>query len=319
MSDEDPPVPAPSAPPSARALHELGALASQPPTPDRTAAAWRLVMSVVGNPDAHAVLDFARENDLVLPCEQPDRTAANLTWTNPLDGSEMVWVSPGRFVFGTEGKTAEAAGFSLGRWPVTNEQFARFLAATKYAPSPTHPDNQFFLSHWSHGKPPRGQEKHPVTRVSLLDALAYCRWAGATLPTEWLWEKAARGTDGRTYPWGDAPPGKGLVHLGKSTTCPVGNYSRVRSPYGCEELVGNVSEWCLPTADGAAIGAFPHPYPDIPLPTAGQPVQAVVRGACFLRTSAASAKASHRRRLSVTRRNQWTGFRTAVLLPVRPA
>ena len=86
---------------------------------------------------------------------------------------------------------------------ITNAQFANFLAATGYTPHQEHPDNELFLQHWGEEGPPRGLEQHPVVWVSYLDAVAYCQWAGLTLPTEWLWEKAARGPDGRPYPWGD--------------------------------------------------------------------------------------------------------------------
>jgi serine/threonine-protein kinase len=317
--DDDEDTPKSSAPlPSAKALHELGELTKQKSGQAHTAAAWRLVTGVAPNPDAHAVLDFACESELVRHCEQTDATAANLTWTNPLDGSEMVWIPPGKFLYGPQRKEAEAAGFSLGRFPVTNDQFARFLAETRYAPPDEHPDNELFLSHWSGGKIPKGTGRHPITWVSLFDALAYCRWAGGTLPTEWLWEKAARGTDGRTYPWGEAYIERSLAHIGARTTCEVGKFGHVRSPYGCEEMIGNVSEWCLPTQDGLTVGAFPHPYPTIPFPTDNKPVQTVVRGACFLRSGGGAAKASHRRNLSVARRNQWVGFRLAVLLPVCP-
>jgi formylglycine-generating enzyme required for sulfatase activity len=317
--DDDTPAPAKTtALPSAPALHELTLLAKQKPSAKRNASAWAIVAGVMGNPDAHAVLDFARENELALPCEQTDGSA-NLTWTNPIDGSEMVWIPPGTFVYGSAGKTAEAAGFSLGRFPVTNAQYARFLAETGYLQSEEHPESDLLLSHWPGDAPSKTQTDHPVTWVSLFDALAYCKWAGGTLPTEWLWEKAARGADGRLYPWGDSPPTPKLAQIAARATCEVGKFSQVRSPYGCEELVGNVSEWTLPTEDGAAVGAFPNPYPEIAFPTDGERVQACVRGACFLRVAAAGARAGHRRMLSVARRNQWVGFRLAVLLPVRPA
>lgn len=317
MDDDDdtPAPPNPAPPPSAKALHELTQLAKQQPGPERSLAAWRVVTGVAGNPDVHAVLDFARENELVLPCEQADG-AVNLTWTNPIDGSEMVWIPPGPFVYGSDDTPAESAGFSLGRWPVTNEQFGKFLASREYVFPPGH-SAEGFLAHWTGQKMPKGKERHPVTWVSLFDALAYCRWAGGTLPTEWLWEKAARGPDGRPYPWGDAAPTKQLAQLDASGTCEVGKFSRVRSPYGCEDLVGNVSEWCLPS-EGEP-GSLPLPYPTVEMPTADDPVEAVVRGACYLRSSLATARAYHSRNLSVTRRNQWVGFRLTVLLPVRPA
>jgi formylglycine-generating enzyme required for sulfatase activity len=319
--DDDTPTPAKNEPlPSAQALHALTLLAKEKPGAKRSAAAWAVVTGAAGNPDAHAVLDFACENELVKPCESGG-DESNLTWTNPIDGSEMVWIPQGKFVYGTEGKVAVAAGFSLGRWPVTNGQFAKFVAESKYQPDFDHPENEYFLSHWRPKGVPKGQEQHPVTRVSLFDAIAYCKWAGGTLPTEWLWEKAARGTDGRQFPWGDTPPSRAnkLAQLLSRATCEVGQFSKVRSPYGCEEMVGNVSEWTMPTDAKAAVGAFPVSDPKLPFPTDRKLVQACVRGACFLRSASATAKASHRRMLSVARRNQWVGFRLAVLLPVRPA
>jgi len=309
--------------PSAKALLELGGLLGQPAGAKRARRAWQVVTAASGNPDFHAVLDFAMENELVAACEPADRTAANVRWTNPTDGSEMVWVPGGKFLYGKDNTEAECAGFSLGRWPVTNEQFRRFLDETGYEPPENHPDADQFLRHWRQGKIPKGLERHPVVYVSLFDALAYCKWAGLTLPTEWLWEKAARGTDGRTYPWGDGAPTDGrvkLAHVGAKGTCEVGKYSKVRSPYGCEDLVGNVSEWCYPVPEDSPPGLFPPPWPELKMPDPdGEPVLGVLRGACYLRAGAAAGKSTYRRRLSITRRNQWAGFRVAALLPCRPA
>ncbi|QJX00436.1 formylglycine-generating enzyme family protein [Frigoriglobus tundricola] len=315
--------------PSAKVIVALEALTKQPADSARAAAAWRLVTGAAANPDFHAVLDYAREHDLVLPCEQTDAAAANLTWTNPIDGSEMVWIPPGPFVYGTHGATGECAGFSLGRWPVTNEQFAKHNREAAYQPPTRHASNEQFLSHWgafsrdwAYLSEPDEIRNHPVTYVSLFDALAYCLWAGMTLPTEWMWEKAARGTDGRPYPWGEGGYGsEKLAHVGKTGTCEVGKFAHVRSPYGCEELIGNVSEWCFPMPPKSGVGAFPPPTANFgPIPEANGPaVYAVVRGACFLRESVTAMRASHRRNLAVTRRNQWVGFRPACLLPVRPA
>ncbi len=307
--------------PSAKVIVALDALTKTKADTARAAEAWRLVTGAAANPDFHAVLDFARDHELVLPCEQTDPTAPNLTWSNPIDGSEMVWIPSGTFIYGTQGKTAECAGFSLARWPVTNEQFARYVDAVGYYPNDSYSDSGILLSHWqATGPPPKGKENHPVTFVSLFDALAYCKWAGMTLPTEWLWEKAARGSDGRPYPWGESSyDNNKLAHIGKTNTCEVGKFAHVRSPYGCEEMIGNVSEWCYPMPAKAPVGAFPPLGKEVRLPKANKTEYAVVRGACFLRESATAMLASHRRNLSVTRRNQWVGFRPACLLPIRPA
>jgi serine/threonine-protein kinase len=135
-----------------------------------------------------------------------------------------------------------------------------------------------------------------------------------------MWEKAARGPDGRVYPWGTGGyhAGKKLAHVSAADTCEVGKFAHVRSPYGCEELVGNVSEWCFPMPPKAPVGQFP-PSEAPRLPPANATAYAVVRGACYLRESATAMKASHQRNLSVMRRNKWVGFRPACLLPVRPA
>jgi serine/threonine-protein kinase len=308
--------------PSAAAIVALEALTKKKADKKRAAEAWRLVAGAAGNPDVHAVLDFAREHELVQACEHTDPTAApNLTWTNPIDGSEMVWIPAGKFVYGTEGKTAECAGFSLARYPVTNEQFAEFLGATKYVPPKDHPEPDSFVSHWTGSVSwiPKGKEKHPVVFVSLFDALAYCQWAGLWLPSEWMWEKAARGPDGRFYPWGQtANPRAKLAQVEAIGTCEVGKFGHVRSPYGCEELVGNVSEWCYPMPPKAVVGQFPPPGV-VPTISPLAAVYTVVRGACYLRSSAMSMRSNHRRNLSQTRRNKWVGFRPACLLPIRPA
>jgi serine/threonine-protein kinase len=230
----------------------------------------------------------------------------------------MVWVPPGPFHVGKDNEPAESPGFSLARFPVTNAQFERFLDESGYRPPPDHPGEELFLAHWTNGAVPKGRGDHPVVWVSYLDALHYCAWAGLTLPTEWLWEKAARGPDGRPFPWGVEPPSEKLTNVGTSDTCPVGRFARTRTPYGCEDLVGNVSEWCQMTK-GEDFGHFPGPRPSIPPAAGGTKAYAAVRGSCYLRTRAVRMVSWHRRRLSVTRRNSWVGFRPALLLPFRPA
>jgi serine/threonine-protein kinase len=311
--------------PSASQLAGLNAVLTETDPQVRRLRAWQLVNAAAGHSDFGMLLDFAVEHGLVRSCGEPDRHKPNTTWVNPVDGSEMVWIPPGPFVVGRHRTPARCEGFALARFPVTNAQFAKFLEATGYEPRDDHPDPDLFLAHWEDGHIPAGYEQHPVVYVSFFDAQAYCAWAGLMLPTEWLWEKAARGPDGRTYPWGDLnpltvlsqnlrryeprPPHE-LANVQSQWTRPVGNYPHARTPYGCEDLIGNVSEWCLMTADGD-YGSLPRAWPDVPIKPDGTAPLMAVRGSCFLRKGPSRMTAWHRRRLSAIRRNQWVGFRPA--------
>ena len=121
----------------------------------------------------------------------------------------------------------------IARVPVTNSQYKRFVDATGHG----------MPSHWKDGRIPQGQEQHPVVFVSWLDAQAFCRWAGVRLPAEAEWEKAARGTDRRIYPWGNNKPTDKLCNLSSTDTTPVNSYPAGKSPYGCLDMAGNVWEW----------------------------------------------------------------------------
>ena len=132
--------------------------------------------------------------------------------------------------------------FYIDRYPVTNAQFKKFMDGSRYQPS----DRQNFLKDWQGGTYPKGWGNKPVTWVSLEDARAYAAWAGKRLPHEWEWQYAAQGTDGRTYPWGnawsdaDVPP----VDKGRSLTPPADVDERTAgSPFGVMDLVGNVWQW----------------------------------------------------------------------------
>lgn len=90
---------------------------------------------------------------------------------------------------------------------------------------------------------------YPVMAVSWYDADAFCRWTGGRLPTEEEWERAARGTDGRRYPWGNLfEPDR--ANLDSNYPTPVGKYPRGASPYGVMDMAGNVFEWTATSADG---------------------------------------------------------------------
>ena len=141
---------------------------------------------------------------------------------------------------------ANLAAFYIDRYEVTNREYKRFLEATGH-PAPE-PYVKFSLI-WTNGTYPEGQEDFPVVGTALEDAEAYARWVGKRLPTEDEWEKAARGTDGRFYPWGNqwsphACAGDTAKREGDSFgPAPVGSFPRDVSPYGVFDMGGNVAEW----------------------------------------------------------------------------
>ena len=142
--------------------------------------------------------------------------------------------------------------FHIGKYPVANTQYQAFVQATGHRTP----------KHWEEGRIPAGKSNHPVVRVSWKDALAFCAWLAhdsalsIRLPTEAEWEKAARGTDGRIYPWGNDPPDEGRCNFNMKVgdTTAIGRYSpQGDSPHGCTDMAGNAWEWC----NGVA---RPYPY-----------------------------------------------------------
>jgi len=150
----------------------------------------------------------------------------------------LVFVPAGEFVIGNDKgamnerpkHTVVLPNYWIGKYPVTNAQFARFVEETGYK-----------VTEWRSQFGP-GKARHPAVWVNWHDALAFCKWAGMGLPSEAEWEKAARGTDGRTYPWGNQWEA-GRCNCVCLRTSPVDEYPQGVSPYGCFDMAGNVREW----------------------------------------------------------------------------
>lgn len=175
-----------------------------------------------------------------------------------------------------EGEGARRAvvlpAFFIMRAPVTNRLYAAFVAATGHRPPDVsveewqgygliHPYERTRRCAWRGGQPPQGREAHPVVLVSHGDAQAFAAWLSAEtgrrwrLPTALEWEKAARGTDGRRFPWGDTwdPRRLNSHDDGPFDTLPVGSFPAGASPYGLLDVAGQVFEW---TASPSGPGRF---------------------------------------------------------------
>lgn len=157
---------------------------------------------------------------------------------------QMAIVEAGEFTMGTNDLKSDVQnrpehkvfleGFKIDTFLVTNGEYARFVAANGYRP----PIN------WVDGKIKPGSELNPVTMISWYDARKYCEWEGKRLPTETEWEKAARGVDGRRWPWGDKMDSTKLnTYYNVGNTTEVTKYISGISPYGVYDLSGNVQEW----------------------------------------------------------------------------
>ena len=247
----------------------------------------------------------------------PTPPAAGATETREADGMVMVYVPAGQFLMGPDNLfqptpaptpfSVTLDGFWIDRTEVTNDMFAKFIQASGFKPGTgtwgqvanmgKYRWNTLAGADWQHpqgaGSSLAGLSSHPVVQVNWNDARAYCQWAGAQLPSEAQWEKAARGTDGRIYPWGNgAPNGKLLnfadVHIsiyeanakvndGYKFTAPVGSYPAGASPYGALDMAGNVNEWT-----SSLYMDYPYNASD-GREDLGNPLKRVVRGGSWYR------------------------------------
>jgi len=194
---------------------------------------------------------------------------------NSKDGTRLVLIPAGEFIMGSsgnEGRTNEHPrhkvyldAYYISRYEVTNGQFGKFVNGANYKAD----------GEWKQYTGP-GKERNAVVNVTWHDAVAYCRWAGLRLPTEAEWEKAARGTDGRVYPWGNQwDPSRcswdrnSKVTKGQNLSqgegmVPVGSFPTGTSPYGIQDMAGSVWELCADWYDEFYYGSKPWRNPQGP-------------------------------------------------------
>jgi len=220
----------------------------------------------------------------------------------------MVQIPAGPFLMGYDKRHPDEGpmhtqvidhSYWMDKYEVTNAAYHAFVTATGHSS----PD------HWQDGAFPPGDDRLPVVYVTWYDAHDYCAWAGKRLPTEAEWEKAARGTDGRLFPYGDTfdakksnSPQSRIGHL-----TPVGSFPTGNSPYGLSDMAGNVWEWT---------DSWYQPYPDNShaSPNYGEQYK-VVRGGSYVDCSfyrcGLSAPTFNRGFFKRETRNSGFGFRCA--------
>jgi formylglycine-generating enzyme required for sulfatase activity len=198
----------------------------------------------------------------------PPKSSLNIGSTmTGKDGMTLMYVHAGEFTMGSDDGEADEKpvhtiyldAFWIDQTEVANDLFSSFVSATGYKTDAEKEADLIYMggnnytystgADWQHpvglGSNISNNEKHPVIHVSWNDAIAYCKWAGRRLPTEAEWEKAARGTDGREYPWGNESPNVGLLNYNSNVggTTEVGIYPDGKSIFGVYDMAGNVWEW----------------------------------------------------------------------------
>jgi formylglycine-generating enzyme required for sulfatase activity len=251
----------------------------------------------------------ARYRQLREKIEQRHKQSNGMTVAAPLLDRSMVLVPAGEFTMGSLGGDSDeqpvrqvyVGAFFMDKHQVAVGQYARFLEAT----------HQERPADWTAMNKPAYQNR-PITNVDWAEADTYCKWAGKRLPTEAEWEKAARGTDGRTYPWGNEPPTRFHANAGKEvfsnrgTLTPVGTFEAGKSPYGIYDMAGNVWEWVSDWYDQDYYKSGPVQNP--PGPRKGD--YKVVRGGSW-GSGADGLRAADRETHLLSFRGFGTGFRCA--------
>ena len=238
------------------------------------------------------------------------------------DGAPMVLIPAGDFLMGTPLSNRDGGrdeypqrlisldAFYMDVYEVTNGRYLDFITATGHR-FPENPRDKK-LSLWKESTVRDVFKDHPVVNVDWDDATAYCAWAGKQLPTEAQWERAARGTNGRRFPWGDAEPTRVLANYlnqwrDGAALEPVGSHPQGASAEGVQDLEGNVWEWVADWYDS-------HYYKDGPArnprgPSGG--TRRVIRGSGW-ESEAPLLRSAHRLSSDPKNRNHTLGFRCAM-------
>ena len=218
------------------------------------------------------------------PAAEELEPAAGTIQISQDDGMPMVYVPAGQFSMGSEDgyedeqpvHTVYLDGYWIDQTEVTNAMYAQCVASGACT-VPSDFSSYKRLSYYGNSQ----YGDYPVIYVNWYQAKDYCQWAGRELPTEAQWEKAARGPDGRAFPWGEAQPAGTLVNFsdrnndfiwsddsvddGFADTAPVASYPDGASPYGALDMAGNVFEWVADWYDSSYYSQSPANNPTGPL------------------------------------------------------